>query len=75
MPCDDKAASDVIFDASFSSDVSGRPLSKVYWELTAGGPDVVLSAAIDKANLANSGNGAYRYSKGYCNSQALTMSI
>lgn len=60
VPCDEKTARDVIFDASLSSDTSGRPLSKVYWELTAGGPDVVLSAAIDKANLANGGNGAYR---------------
>lgn len=61
IPCDERSASDIIFDASRSSDASGRPLSKVSWSLVGGAYDVVLSPAIDKANLANSGNGAYRY--------------
>lgn len=59
-PCDASTAADVIFDASFSNDQSGRPLSKVVWELTTGGPDVVVQAAVDKANSANNGDGAYR---------------
>jgi hypothetical protein len=68
-PCDPSAAADVIIDASFSKDGSGRPLTRIRWSQVAdaagvaltGTADVVLAAAIDQANTANNGAGAYRY--------------
>jgi hypothetical protein len=67
-PCDPSTAADIIIDASFSKDSSGRPLTKVRWSQVAdnagaaltGTADVVLAVAIDQANTANSGAGAYR---------------
>jgi hypothetical protein len=63
-PCDPSTAADIIIDASFSKDGSGRPLTRVRWAQVAnaggaavtGAADVVLAAAIDQANTA----GAYR---------------
>lgn len=57
-PCDPSTAADITFDASFSKDGSGRPLVKVAWSQDSS--DVVLGAAIDKANAANAGQGSIR---------------
>jgi hypothetical protein len=43
----------VSFDASFSSDPSGRPLARYIWSQQQ--VDPVLQAAIDAANAANGG--------------------
>jgi hypothetical protein len=58
-PCNPASASDIKLDASFSKDASGRPLAKISWS-QSGSSDVVLGAAIDKANAANSGTGDVR---------------
>jgi hypothetical protein len=68
-PCDPSTAADIIIDASFSKDGSGRPLTRIRWSQVAdaagvaltGTADVVLAVAIDQANTANTGAGAYRY--------------
>lgn len=52
-PCDISTASPVSFDASFSSDPSGRPLARYIWSQQQ--VDPVLQAAIDAANAANGG--------------------
>jgi hypothetical protein len=61
-PCDPSTAADIILDASFSKDSSGRPLTRIRWAQVVGGSaaDVALAAAIDQANTANGGAGAYR---------------
>lgn len=47
-------AADVVFDGSATRDPSGRPLQKFVWTKTSTANDVVLSAAIDRANTLNS---------------------
>lgn len=53
------SSTDIVFDGGASRDGSGRPLTKLVWQQVASS-DVVLSAAIDKANNENSGNGGPR---------------
>lgn len=54
-PCDPSKAADITFDASFSRDSSGRPLSSYHWSQT-GSNDVVLAAAISAANAVQGGS-------------------
>lgn len=49
----------MVFDGGATRDGSGRPLQKLVWS-QVGSTDVVLSAAIDKANNENSGMGGPR---------------
>jgi len=49
----------VVFDGSASRDGSGRPLDKLVWQQITT-TDIVLSAAVDKANKENSDKGAPR---------------
>ncbi|KAF6254423.1 hypothetical protein COO60DRAFT_1665172 [Scenedesmus sp. NREL 46B-D3] len=58
-PCNPASASDIKLDASFSKDASGRPLAKISWS-QRGSSDMVLRAAIDRSNAANSGTGDVR---------------
>ncbi|KAF6251912.1 hypothetical protein COO60DRAFT_1674268 [Scenedesmus sp. NREL 46B-D3] len=67
-PCDPSTAADITIDASFSKDGSGRPLARISWAQASNAQgadvtetaDVVLAAAVDQANTANNGAGAYR---------------
>jgi hypothetical protein len=45
----------MVFDASFSRDGSGRPLSKYNWA-QIGSNDVVLVAAVSAANAIDGGS-------------------
>jgi hypothetical protein len=54
-PCDASKAADIVFDASFSRDDSGRPLSKYDWA-QIGSNDVVLAAAVSAANAVDGGS-------------------
>lgn len=49
----------MVFDGSASRDGSGRPLDKLVWQQITT-TDIVLSAAVDKANKENSDKGAPR---------------
>lgn len=70
-PCDVSKATDIVFDASFSRDGSGRPLVKWQWsQFKVPDPatpttlepsnDFVLATAISAANAANGGAGSVR---------------
>lgn len=59
-PCDASKAADIIFDASFSRDGSGRALVRYQWA-AQGNNDVVLNAAISAANAAENGAGSVRW--------------
>eukprot|EP00878_Enallax_costatus_P039095 GHUV01044620.1.p1 GENE.GHUV01044620.1~~GHUV01044620.1.p1 ORF type:complete len:440 (+),score=59.52 GHUV01044620.1:784-2103(+) len=49
-PCDDSTATDVIFDASHSSDPSGRAFKNVIWSTTS--QDIKMITAVSVANNA-----------------------
>lgn len=54
-PCDASKSANIVFDASFSRDSSGRPLSQYSW-MQVGSNDVVLAAAISAANAMPGGS-------------------
>lgn len=57
-PCDVDKAADIVFDASFSRDASGRALKGYQWEQL--GNDIFLAAAISASNAAKGGAGSPR---------------
>jgi hypothetical protein len=61
-PCSEGGrAPDIIIDAGFSADPSGRPLARTRWSQPDAQRDVVIAAAIERANAANGGKGAPRH--------------